>query len=279
MVQAPVRVESALMGALLLVFVVGYGVHWLRRAFRQPTPTERSERPSARLLLMFDAVQRLFHWSNFVALGIMTLTGMALFIPGLFKPLLEPIGINGLTDKIYWHVAFAWIILALIAVHVIWDTLVTRGWWNIWPTHRDFSDARTRARNFLGLTHAYPRSPKYDIFMKTFHWVLTVSLTVLGVTGLYFWNPYGLFPGLSYQTEFLFRIAHDLFAFLLVGLIIGHVYFALLPVNWPVLKGMLAGFITSDDYLKHFGVTKWKPKAYAATQARVVYSTKIKSKS
>jgi cytochrome b subunit of formate dehydrogenase len=192
----------------------------------------------------------------------MALTGVALFLPGLIDAFLAPLGIRGFASKVYWHVTLAWGLLALIAIHVVWDTLVARGWGNIWPTRRDFSDAQTRARNFLGLSHDYPRSPKYDLFMKGFHWSLTVSLIVLGITGLYFWNPYGLFPGLSYNTELLFRLLHDFFGFLLLGLIIGHMYFALIPVNWPILTAMVIGYIKAGDYLKHFGMTKWKPKAY-----------------
>jgi cytochrome b subunit of formate dehydrogenase len=211
---------------------------------------------------MFDIVQRLFHWANFMLLGLMALTGVALFLPGLVDAFLAPLGIRGFASKVYWHVTLAWGLLALIVIHVVWDTLVARGWGNIWPTRRDFSDAQTRARNFLGLSHDYPRSPKYDLFMKGFHWSLTVSLIILGITGLYFWNPYGLFPELSYNTELLFRLLHDFFAFLLLGLIIGHMYFALIPANWPILTAMAIGYIKAGDYLKHFGMTKWKPKAY-----------------
>jgi cytochrome b subunit of formate dehydrogenase len=211
---------------------------------------------------MFDIVQRLFHWANFMLLGLMALTGVALFLPGVIDAFLAPLGIREFASKVYWHVNIAWGLLLLIAVHIVWDTAVARGWGNIWPTRRDFSDAGTRTRNFLGLSHDYPRSPKYDLFMKSFHWGLTVSLIILGITGLYFWNPFGLFPGLSYNAEFLFRLLHDFFAFLLIGLIIGHMYFALIPVNWPILKAMVIGYITLDDYLKHFGMTKWKPKAY-----------------
>lgn len=266
MVQAPVRVESALMGVLLLAFAAGYAVHWLRRAFRQPRPTERSERPPTGFLAMFDIVQRLFHWANFLVLGLMAMTGVSLFIPRLIDGVLAIFGIRELESRLYWHVTLAWGLLALIAVHVIWDMAVAHGWQNIWPTRQDLSDAKTRTRNFLGLTQQYPRSPKYDIFMKSFHWSLTFSVIILGMTGIYFWNPYGLIPSLSYQTELLFRMLHDFFAFLLIGLIMGHIYFALIPTNWPILKGMIVGFITSEDYLKHFGTTKWKPKPYAITK-------------
>lgn len=267
MVQAPVRVDLVLMADLLLVFVAGYAVHWLRRAFRQPHPTEHAKLPTASRLVVFDLVQRLFHWADFVVLGGMALTGVAIVLGGL-DAFLTPLGIGGITNQVYWHVIFAWALLMLISVHVVWDMVVACGWRNIMLTRVDLVDARTRARNFLGRTHAYPRSPKYDFFMKTFHWVLTGSLIILGVTGLYFWNPYTLFPALSYNTEFTFRVLHDVFAFLLLGLIIGHIYFALLPVNWPILKSMVIGHISSKDYMKHFSIAKWEPKPYVRAKIR-----------
>jgi cytochrome b subunit of formate dehydrogenase len=227
---------------------------------------------------MFDLVQRLFHWADFMVLGLMALTGVGM-LSGSVDAFLAPLGVSGFAGKVYWHVTLAWGLLMLILLHVFWDMVVARGWRNIIPTRGDFVDAGTRARNFLGLTQDYPRSPKYDMFMKAFHWGLTVSLIILGVTGLYFWNPYGLFPGLSYRVEFLFRLLHDFFAFLLLGLIIGHMYFALLPVNWPILKGMVVGYITSEDFMKHFSLGKWKPEPYLMTSLRAHATPRVRARS
>jgi len=257
------------------MFLAGYGAHWLRRAFRQPHPTEHSKPPSASSVAMFDMVQRLFHWADFMVLGSMALTGVAI-LSGSIGVLLTRLGMSGVASQVYWHVTLAWVLLILIVVHVVWDMVVACGWRNIMPTRTDLMDARIRARNFLGLIHTYPRSPKYDLFMKAFHWSLTGSLIILGVTGLYFWNPYSLFPELSYNTEFTFRVLHDVFAFLLLGLIIGHVYFSLLPVNWPILKAMVMGYISSKDYMRHFSIAKWEPRRSLRAGAQV--ASKIRAR-
>jgi cytochrome b subunit of formate dehydrogenase len=255
-----VRLSPEIFTAIVLLFIAAYVVHWFRRAFRQPHPTPvivEMEVPQEKVPA-FDIVQRLFHWLTFTFLGIMTLTGVALLYPSLFNPFLTPLGIEGTQAKIFWHVNLAWALLGLLIIHVIWDVGVKRGWWDMWIGLKDLSDGWLRTKHFLGLVREYKPVPKYDIFMKTFHWGLTVSLIVLGVTGLYFWNPYGLIPHIPYELELTFRVLHDLFAALMIGMVIGHVYFAVLPVNWPILKAMVTGWISRDFYVKHFDPSRWK---------------------
>lgn len=259
--SAPVRLSSEIFLAIVLLFVAGYVVHWFRRAFRQPkltTITAHVEIHDEKIPA-FDIVQRLFHWLTFVVLGMMTLTGIALYFPNTFDPLLAPFGIEGTQAKIFWHVNFAWALLALLVIHVVWDVGVKRGWWDMWLGLKDLSDGWVRTKHFLGLVREYKPIPKYDIFMKVFHWGLTISLIILGVTGLYFWNPYGLIPTLTYDVEYTFRLLHDLFAALMIGMVIGHVYFAVIPVNWPILKAMVVGWINKDFYVRHFDPNRWNP--------------------
>ncbi|MEM1947041.1 MAG: cytochrome b/b6 domain-containing protein [Candidatus Caldarchaeum sp.] len=257
-----VRLSPEIFTAIVLAFVAGYVVHWFRRAFRQPRPkpTTVSTELVHEKVYAFDPIQRLFHWLSFVALGIMTLTGLAIYFPNVFDSFLTPFGIDGMQAKIFWHVNLAWALLGLLIIHVVWDVGVKKGWWNIWIGLKDLSDGWMRTKHFLGLVKEYKPIPKYDVFMKTFHWGLTLSLIVLGFTGVYFWNPYGLIPQIPYEIEYLFRVLHDLFAAVMIGLVIGHVYFAVLPVNWPILKAMFTGWISKDFYMMHFDPTRWKLK-------------------
>ncbi len=259
---ASVRLDETVALYIVLLFVAGYAVHWFRRAFRQPTPTGAT--PSVSIpgdrVKYYDVVERLFHWTDFVVLGMMVVTGVAIFFPGSLDFLLAPFGVQGVAADVTLHLTFVWALLGLIAIHVIWDTAVARGFWNISPGISDMRDAAKRAKNFVGWSNEYPRMGKYDAFMKTFHWGLTLSLIVLGITGIYFWNPFNLMPNLGYATENLFRVLHDIFAFLLVGLIIGHIYFAVIPENWPILKAMVTGTMSKDFYVKHFDPGRWKAK-------------------
>jgi cytochrome b subunit of formate dehydrogenase len=259
---APERLDETIALYIVLVFIAGYAVHWFRRAFREPSPTGPT--PSVSVpgdrVKYYDIVERLFHWTDFIVMGMMMLTGIAIFFPGSLNFALAPFGVQGTAGEIDLHLTFVWALLGLIVIHVVWDTAVARGFWNIWPGVKDIRDAAKRAKNFVGWSDEYPRMAKYDAFMKTFHWGLTVSLIVLGITGIYFWNPYGIMPNLGYATENLFRVLHDIFAFLLVGLVIGHIYFAVIPENWPILKAMITGTMSKDFYMKHYDPARWKAK-------------------
>ncbi len=259
---APVRLPTEIAFLIVLLFVAAYAVHWFRRAFREGTPTGPPtvvDVPVNRVKA-YDLVQRLFHWTNFVVLGIMVVTGISIFLPELFYPILSPFGITNTDAVIATHTTFVWALLVLIIIHVVWDTAVARGWANIWVEKADVVDLKKRTENFLGISKEYPREGKYDFFMKSFHWGLTVCLVALGITGIYFMNPLPSLvpiPNLGYEMEYIFRLVHDLFAFLLVGLIIGHIYFAILPVNWPILGEIVVGTLSREFYLKHFDGIRW----------------------
>lgn len=250
---------------ILVLFGAYYAIHWMRRSFRQPkrqAPTATASVPGD-TVKAFSLVQRLFHWSLFVVLGLVAFTGIDIFAPGILAWFLTPFGIATVSDSLFWHTTLLWVLLGLVVIHVAWDMIAARGWHHIYPKGKDFSDTMTRVKNFLGVTSEYPRSPKYDAFMKTFHWGAVLSTIVLGVSGIYLWNPYGLLPAIAPGFMDTMRLLHDIFAFLFVGLIFGHIYFAVLPVNWPILRSMATGTISKDEYLEEFDADQWPVKASA----------------
>ena len=244
---------------IILLFVVMVAVHWARRAFRQPvkSPPGQHVEPAEGMVNAFDIVERLYHWSLFVVTGLLVLTGVTLFVPGTFDYLLSSFGVTSTAGLLLWHTDLVWALLGLIVVHIVWDVVVARGWWNIWIGVKDIKDTGVRAKNFFGLTSQYSKPGKYDIFMKTLHWGMVVSLVATGITGLFLWNPYGLLSTISASTEYLFRILHDVFAFLFLGLVIGHIYFAVIPVNWPVLRAIFTGNISKEAYLNEYDAKRW----------------------
>jgi formate dehydrogenase subunit gamma len=269
--QVQVRLSFEIAALLILVFIAFYAIHWLRRAFR-PWPTP--ERPKEEFKIekervkWFDIVERLFHWTNFIVLGTIILTGVNIFIPGYLDIIFSAFGIKTINDSILLHTNFAYALLALIIIHIVWDTLIARGFWNIWIRISDFKDFIGRAENFLGISRKYPRDPKYDMFMKSYHWGLTISLVIQGITGLYFMNPFGLLPGLDYGIEYIFRILHDIFAFVIIGLIIGHIYFAILPANFEILRAMITGTTSTEFYLSRYDLSRWKVPAVTINQTK-----------
>ncbi|MCL5067127.1 MAG: cytochrome b/b6 domain-containing protein [Thaumarchaeota archaeon] len=245
---------------IVLLFVAMGVVHWARRAYRQPvkeTGQSVKAEEAEGMVKAFDIVERLYHWSLFVVTGLLVLTGVSIFVPGVFDSLLAAFGVTSAAGLFLWHTDMVWALLGLLAIHIVWDLVVKRGWKNIWIGVKDIKDSGVRAKNFFGLTPKYSKPGKYDIFMKTLHWGMAVSLVVLGITGLFFMNPYGLLPTISPGLGYLFTELHDIFAFLFIGMVIGHIYFAVIPVNWPVLRAIFTGNISKEAYSKEYDSERW----------------------
>jgi cytochrome b subunit of formate dehydrogenase len=272
------RLAADWAAAIILFFAAVFAIHFIRRAYRQPkrvggTPVEIP----GNKVKAFDIVQRVFHWSLFGILGLVMLSGVAIFAPGTFNSLLQAFGAVGTTAQatqvdVAWHTDMLWLLLGLVVIHVVWDIVVARGTKTIIPFKADFGDTMTRVKGFFGFgPSVQPRHGKYDAFMKIFHWGLTLCIVILGISGIYLWNPYGLFPAITPAFESTMRLLHDIFAFLLIGLVAGHIYFAVLPVNWPVLRMMFLGNISGETYNHDFDSKRWpvKEAGAAASPAKV----------
>lgn len=258
------RLPSVYAGAILLAFAAAIVIHFVRRSYHQPTRVGGTpvEIPAGSVKV-FGLVQRLYHWSLFIVLGIMIASGVALYSPGSFNYVLGAFGVAGTSaaaeeENLLWHTDMTFLLLGLIVIHLVYDLAIDRGWSHQLPRRYDLSDTVVRVKSFLGLgPKIQPRHGKYDIFMKVWHWGLVGCLVFLGTTGIYMWNPYGLLPTLSPGFESILRILHDLFAFLLIGLLAMHIYFAIEPVNWPVLRSMIEGTITDKAYNHDYDSKKW----------------------
>ncbi|MDG6904560.1 MAG: cytochrome b/b6 domain-containing protein [Nitrososphaerota archaeon] len=268
------RLATDWAAAIILFFAAVFAIHFIRRAYRQPkrvggTPVEIA----GNKVKAFDIVQRAFHWSLFGILGLVMLSGVAIFAPGTFNALLQAFGAVGSTAQatqvdVALHTDMLWLLLGLVVIHLVWDIVAARSTKTIVPRKADFSDTMTRVKGFFGFGPSIqPRHGKYDAFMKLFHWGLTLCLVILGISGLYLWNPYGLLPAVTPAFESTMRLLHDIFAFLLIGLVAGHIYFAVLPVNWPVLRMVILGSVSGETYNHDFDSRRWPVKEAGAAAA------------
>jgi len=259
---------------IVLVFAAALLVHFVRRSYHQParvggTPVE----VPGDSVKVFDLVERLIHWALFIVLGLLLVSGISIFAPGTFNYILEAFGVAGTTAAatqadLLWHTDMVWVLLGLIIIHIVWDLAIARGWSYQVIRKYDFTDMATRSKSFLGLgPKVQPRHGKFDFFMKAFHWSLAGCLVILGISGIYLWNPYGLIGAMSPGFEYDMRIVHDVFAFLLVGLIAMHIYFAVEPINWPVLRSMVTGAISGEAYNHDYDSARWPLKTKKAEPA------------
>jgi len=182
-------------------------------------------------------------------LTIVIVTGFALYDPSTFEPVANALGLplhSAFPSYVFVHVVFSIALTILLVLHVSWDVGKLKSLGRMLPQTQDLRDGLERARNFLFVGRSYPRMPKYDLFMKSFHLYLIISFLVLAFTGLYqylyapWWTVLWF---LHEQIEPSWRptVIHDLFGFLLIALVVGHLYFAALRVNRPLLRAIVLG--------------------------------------
>jgi len=245
---------------ILTVFSLGLVFHWSRRALRHPAPTEPLATEIKGEILMFDKVQRAFHWATTASFILVVLTGLPLYDPSAFVPAAAALGIplhGAFNTYVLLHVIGSSSLAILLIVHIAWDVGKLRATRLMLPTKSDLKDTIIRAKSLLLRTKEYPRINKYDGFMKNFHLFLPIAFIVLAVTGIYmlFYSQWWNIPlELHFQTEPAWKptVLHDIFGFTLIALVLGHTYFSILPVNKPVFKAMLRGMISADDVMKRY---------------------------
>jgi len=78
---------------IIVVFGLGLIFHWFRRSGRHPIPTEPTMQQLTGNFVMFDKVQRAFHWATTACFILLIVTGLPLYDPSAFVPLAATIGI------------------------------------------------------------------------------------------------------------------------------------------------------------------------------------------
>jgi len=244
---------------ILFLFSIGLIFHWSRRALRHPTPSEPFDKETEGTI-MFDRVQRLFHWATTGAYVLVVVTGVALYDPVAFEPVTGFLGIplhGTFPTYVFWHVVGSGALAILLAIHIVWDVGKLKGFHLMWPTKADVREQMIRARGLLSASRDIPRTNKYDNFMKFFHLTLLITFLALAITGIYqfFFASWWTVPiELHFEIEPFWRptIIHDIFGFVMIALVIGHTYFAILPVNRSVLRAMVTGWLTSVEIKKRY---------------------------
>jgi cytochrome b subunit of formate dehydrogenase len=236
--------------SILIVTFSFYLVHWFRRSlWQEGRGTAGAPVVESGETTTFDKVQRLFHWSVTIATVALAFTGLILYYPAYVAPFLTSLGVPVHSYFLGWvdiHVIGAAILLGLIVVHIGWDSFKLRTTRLMVPNREDMREAVVRAWRFVWGGSPTPRSSKYDVFMKSYHGLLIVCSLGLGVTGFvqYVWAPWWKYPEIQHlQMEPWWKptMLHDLFGFILIGLVVGHTYFSLLDANRPLLGEMVSG--------------------------------------
>ena len=245
------RLDDWIFWSLLIAGLTFCLIHALRRAFRQPFPTEPGEEGSTlgiEEIERHNLFQRILHWSNAIAIIALTISGWVIYQP------LSPA--RAASVWFFWHRWAVVLLLVGLAFHFIYESFLVR-------RPNPMAVNRTEARrisailkNFFGLSNSYPRLSKYHPGQIFFHWLVAGNLFLLTLTGSIIWKPLrDLLPlsllGLGWDFIFYNRLLHGFFSATLIASLFAHIYFAvLIKKNWKEAKSMFTGRIPSHEYLR-----------------------------
>jgi len=274
---------SWVVAGLLSLFIAGYLAHYVRHRGESiekqkiVTATMDQNATEAEAIDIpvnaFDRTQRVVHWLFAAVLVFLTVTGFEIYYyPNVASSALT-------VFSLVYHSNISTILLLLIAVHVFHDMRKPTASKQMSPSSFDFKMLISRTRNFLSPSKMAGsfKAGKYDVFMKSYHWTLTALLGVLGITGLYFWDPYGIIStrlNLSKSIQSLLLNLHILSAVVVLGMIIGHVYFARLTVNRPFMQSMINGQLDNKYYSQNHDPELWVPNIVVVKSSKLMRLTR-----
>ena len=234
-----------------LAFVIGHFV------YRTKNPPKTAEAPNIgdagkdipEKIVRHSLAARLFHW-------VMAVSMITLLVTAFF-PIL---GIQFNWVPVHWMAGV--VLTAAIIFHIIHASfwLKLR---NIWISGKDWAEWKQEMEYALGKGEPPPKTDKYPVDHRLYH--NAVMFTGLGVivTGILMMSRVEnlIFARNSYllaeNTWGWVYVIHGLSAVGLVGLIITHIYFAILPEKRWITKSMIWGWITKKDYLANHDPERW----------------------
>lgn len=153
---------------------------------------------------------------------------------------------------------------AYVVYHTV-DTLSRKSLGSMWISVKEFGQASTRLKEFMGGDGDPDRPGKWGFENKAFHHVTALAGLAALATGIamfmrvdtWFWvaDPYVL--GFSDSTWGFVYVLHGIASVAFVGLLIAHIYFAVRPDNFWITRSMFKGWITRDEFLEHHDPDKW----------------------
>jgi Ni/Fe-hydrogenase 1 B-type cytochrome subunit len=248
-------------GAWLFVALLGIfvAIHLLRRSAGHPISTDPAAKiPADARVRRFEVGARLYHWGNLLFVLGLTLSGMALFSPGAL----------GTAPWLVIHEIFAVAFAAALLLHIVVAPRRGEGR-SMWFDGRDVRDLRVILANFLGRTREYPAFGKYDPLQKVHHAFLTLLSAALIGSGAYLFMSAEVWATFSHSWMRSMRLVHDLAGFAFLAILLGHLYFGIIRVNWPLLVSMLTGRLRGSSFNLYHDANRWQPRdAEASTHER-----------
>jgi len=220
-----------------------------------PGSTARAAETAGGDFVRFSPRQRLEHALVMSLFVVLAVTGFPqkFHNSGWAQGVVDLLG--GLERVRFLHRAAGFLFALLAATHVamlIRDVASGRARLSMVPTRKDFQDAITTLRYYLGVSDLQARFDRFDYRQKFEYWGLLLGGVVMVATGLLLYFPVAVASFLPGELIPAAKVAHSnegLMAFLVV--IVWHIYNAhLSPEAFPFDRSIFTGRI-SRERMKH----------------------------
>src|SRR5699024_865327 len=126
----------------------------------------------------------------------------------------------------------------------------------------DVHDFTRRVKYQFGARPELPRHGKFDVFQKLHHLALAVVSLVLIVTGIVLFLNAELFVSMGHDSLRVQRILHDVGAFSLTAIIVGHIYLRLLKSRRAAFRSMVTGNLDREAFEERHDWEQWQPSQH-----------------
>lgn len=246
------RVSEDVLFWIVVAAAAGLALHFLVSTLpgllRKSSMPAESQGGSDLQLKRRDAAQVAYHWINAAAIVALTVSGLAIFF-----------GMSGTDGLFQWHLWAAWALIGGLVFHIWYDAILHKNFHRMWASRDDVGDAIQRVTGGSG--RPPPKHGFYKVEQIAFHWMLAAVVLGVVVSGFILWNPGRMFVGpfwlpWGWDAVFIARVVHQVLTFVLIAMVLAHVYFAMLvPKEWPRLKSIFTGRVRFSWYAKEHKVS------------------------
>lgn len=192
---------------------------------------------------------RLFHWVMAGSMFVLLATG--------FLPI---IGFKFAWVNAHWIAGF--VLIGSLVFHIL-HVFVRRSMMLLWVGPHDLGDLFRGLARAFGADSPPVKAGKYPVENKLFHHAAVVASAGFIVTGIIMMyridNPFLARDPYRYteSTWGWIYIVHGISSMALVGLVITHIYFAILPEKRWITRTMFKGWITKQNFVEHHDAERW----------------------
>lgn len=183
---------------------------------------------------------RIFHWTNMIAITMLTLTGFYIHAPQTFR-------LFGSMDTARgFHFAMAYVLVVGVVGRIYYAIAAKDAGNIVYSPVKDTKKLPSMLKYYLFLAADHPYYGKYNPGQKGMYTCWLVMAILMIITGFILYKPY-LFLGLSgwFGGFLTVRLIHYIITWLFVLTVMVHVYLDVAE-GIPILKSMFTGKIPAD---------------------------------